>query len=147
MVCPHILEGAGRGGSSSRPSAPASRIGMQLEEFLLGKLAASDEPGWPFLGTRPQNPGVLHHLHVRRGAPVGIIRAGCDLERDLDAMQSERTTEHQFFVQPAAADDCGTAARGTETTLAADWRPTLNLDTHRPARGCTASAISGIAVS
>src|SRR3954469_17259074 len=146
MVCPHILEGAGRGGSGSRPTAPACRIGLQLEQLLFGKLAASDEPGWPFLRTRPQNPGVLHHLHVRRSAPVGIVRTGCDLERDLDAMQSERTAEHQFFVEPAAADDCGTAAGGTETTLAADWRPALNLDTHRAARECTASAISGIAV-
>src|SRR3954452_7374601 len=142
MVCPHILEGAGRGGSGSWPSAPACRIGLQLEELLLGKFAASDEPGRSLLRTGPQNPGVLHHLHVRRGAPVGIVRAGCHLERDLDAMQSERTAEHQFFVQPAAADDCGTTARGTETTFAADWRPALNLDTHRLVRGCTASAIS-----
>jgi len=142
LVPLHTLEGAGRSRNGSRLSRLPAEVGFEVEQLLVLQFAAANKARGALAGTRPQDPGILDHLQVGRGTEIGIVRTRCDLERDLHAMYSERTAEHELLVERLATDDGGAAARAAQAALATDWGAILNFDAHdglslgRPSAHC-----------
>ena len=130
MVPLHTLKGVRGGGNGSRLAGLPAEAGFEVEQLLLLQFAAANKARGPLSGTRSQDPGILDHFQVRGGAEIGVVRTRCDLERDLDAMDSEGAAEYELFVERLATDDGGAAARAAQAALATDWGAILNFDAH-----------------